>query len=171
MSWKLLASLKIGIAALVIGAAVSLGIVTAQGDDEPKRTVEGVWRVRIVPRNCVTGIPIPGAESQALYTFHKDGTLSVWAQNATITTTRSPSHGVWQRDLGWSDYSFKFLHLRYSGSTGMFLGKQEGQGTLVLSESGDEFTTDGSATVFNVDDVPGTPGCSNSFGTRFKLEL
>jgi len=48
---------------------------------------------------------------------------------------------------------------------------QEGAGTLVLSESGDEFTTDGSSQIFDVDGNPaGTAGCSNSVGTRFKLE-
>jgi hypothetical protein len=170
MSFKSSSSFRISIGLLLIGAVLSLGLVSAQDDGEPKRSVAGVWRVRIVPRNCTTGVPIPGAESNTLFTFHRDGTMSVWAQNTTITTTRSPSHGLWRRDHGWSDYSFKFLHLRYSGSTGVFLGKQEASGTLVLSESGDEFTTDGSATVFDVNDNPGTPGCSNSFGTRFKLE-
>ena len=168
MSLKSFSSIRIGLGTLVIGAVFCLGLVTAQEGE--KRTLEGVWRVRIVPRSCLTGNPIPGAESQALYTFHRDGTMSVWAQNATITTTRSPSHGLWKRELGWSDYSFKFLHLRYSGSTGVYLGKQEGSGALVLGESGDEFTADGSATVFDVNDNPGTPGCSNSFGTRFKID-
>ncbi|HMQ03601.1 MAG TPA: hypothetical protein PKD26_06780 [Pyrinomonadaceae bacterium] len=170
MSCKLFPSIRNGIGVLAITAAVALGLVTAQEASGQKRTLEGVWRVRIVPRNCTTGVPIPGAESQALYTFHMDGTMSAWTQNSTITTTRSPSHGLWKREHGWSDYSFKFLHLRYSGSTGMFLGKQEGSGALVLSENGEEFTADGSATVFDVNDTPGTPGCSNSFGTRFNLD-
>ena len=42
---------------------------------------------------------------------------------------------------------------------------------LVLANSGDEFTTDGSSTVFDVNGNPGTPGCSNSVGTGCKLEL
>ena len=55
-------------------------------------------------------------------------------------------------------------------TTGLFAGKQEGGGTLVLSESGDEFTTDGYSIVYSVDGIPGTGGCANSVGTRFKLE-
>src|SRR5205807_8611443 len=71
---------------------------------------------------------------------------------------------------GWRDYSFKFVHLRRNLTTGLFAGKQEGGGTLVLSESGDEFATDGYSIVYSVDGIPGTPGCANSVGTRFKLE-
>ena len=163
-----LATVKYGIIAIGIALALSQASVTAQ-DVGKERSLEGVWMVTIMPRNCTTGNPIPTAVSRAIYTFHKDGTVAVWAQNSTITTTRSPSHGLWRSEFGWSDYSFKFVHLRYSGTTGAFLGKQEGQGTLVLSESGDEFTTDGSATVFDINDTPGTPGWSNSIGTRFKL--
>jgi hypothetical protein len=55
-------------------------------------------------------------------------------------------------------------------TTGIFIGKQEGRGTLILGASGDEFTTDGSATLFDVNGNPGTPGCSNSVRRRFKLD-
>jgi hypothetical protein len=41
---------------------------------------------------------------------------------------------------GWSATSF----LRYSLTTRVFIGRQEGRGTLVLGESGDEFTTEDS---------------------------
>ena len=98
------------------------------------------------------------------------GQLAAWLQNSTITTTRSPAHGLWQRENGWSDYSFKFVHLRYSLTTGVFIGSQEGAGTLVLGESGDEFTTDGSTALFDANGNPTGASCSNSVGTRFKLE-
>jgi hypothetical protein len=131
---------------------------------------QGVWRVTTTPRNCVTGVPIPTAAFQALFTFHKDGTMSAWLQNSPITTTRSPNHGLWMRENGSTDYSFKFVHLRYSLTTGEFIGRQEGGGTLVLGESGDEFTTDGSSALFDANSNPTSTGCSNSVGTRFKLE-
>lgn len=132
------------------------------------RSIEGVWMVTITPRNCITGIPFPGAAFESLFTFHKGGTMSVWVQNATIALTRSPSHGLWKRDLGWSEYSFSFIHLRYDGS-GFFTGKQVAQGTLVLSESGNEFTTDGANTFYDADGNPMGTGCANSIGTRFEL--
>ena len=156
--------------ALVTGLLASQATVAAQDPRAPERSLAGVWRVTVTPRNCVTGIPIPMAAFEALYTFHKDGTMSAWLQNSTITTTRSPNHGLWKRDEGWSAYSFKFVHLRYNLTTGVFIGSQEGAGTLVLGESGDEFTTDGSTSLFDANgNLTGTT-CSNSVGTRFKLE-
>ena len=136
----------------------------------PPSDPQGVWLVTVTPRNCVTGVPIPTAAFEALYTFHNDGTMSAWLQNSTITTTRSPNHGLWKRENGSSGYSFKFVHLRYNLTTGVFIGKQEGGGILVLGESGDEFTTDGSSAMFDANGNPTGTGCSNSAGTRFKLE-
>ena len=143
-------------------------LVSAQ-DGEGQERLEGVWRVTTTPRNCVTGVPIPTAAFEALFTFHKGGTLSVSLQNSAITITRSPGHGLWQREQGWGDYSFKFVHLRFDLVTGAYLARQVARGTLRLSESGDEFTTDSSTTSFDVNGVslPGM-GCSNAVGTRFE---
>jgi len=143
-------------------------LVSAQ-DGEGQDSLEGVWRVTITPRNCVTGVPIPTAAFASLFTFHKGGTLSVSLQNSTITITRSPGHGLWQREQGWGDYSFKFVHLRFDLATGAFLASQVARGTLRLSGRGDEFTTDSSTTSFDVNGVslPGM-GCSNAIGTRFE---
>jgi len=166
-----LTAIKYGIMAIVIALAISQTTVTAQDGEEPERSIEGVWRVRITPHNCVTGVPIPTAAFEALFTFHKGGTMSAWTQNNVITVTRSPAHGLWKRESGWSDYKFKFIHLRYSLTTGELLARQEGGGTLVLGESGDEFTSDGSSRSFDVNgNQIGTGGCSNMVGTRFKLE-
>jgi len=115
------------------------------------------------------GDPIPTAAFESLFAFHKDGTMLVSFNNSFVLE-RTAAHGLWRRDLGWSDYSFKIVHIRRNLTTGLFAGKQEGVGTLVLSKSGDEFTTDGYSIVYSVDGIPGTPGCSNTVGTRFKLE-
>jgi len=146
-------------------------LVSAQDGEGKEDSLEGVWLVTLTPRDCVTGVPIPTAAAAALnlITFHKGGTLSAWFQNSTITITRSPSHGLWQREHGGGDYSFKFVHLRYDLATGAYLGSQVARGTLRLSERGDGFTTDSSTTVFDVHGVslPGM-GCSNAVGTRFE---
>ncbi len=143
-------------------------LVSAQ-DGEGQDSLEGVWRVKTTPRNCVTGVPIPTTPFEFLFTFHKGGTLSVSLQNSTITITRSPGHGLWQREHGEGDYSFKFVHLRFDLATGAFLARQVARGTLRLSESGDEFTTNSSTMSFDAHGViiPGM-GCANAVGTRFE---
>ncbi len=139
-------------------------------DFPPRQTRDlvGVWRVTLTPRNCVTGVPIPTAAAEALLTFHKGGTLSGWFQNSTITITRSPSHGLWQREHGRGDYSFKFVHLRYNLATGAYLGSQVARGTLRLSASGDELTTDSQTQLFDVNGNLTITSCANSVGTRFE---
>ena len=166
-----LRNMKCGIIMTVVILMSSVVPVTAQ-DKAPERSLEGVWLVQITPRNCATGDPIPTAAFESLFTFHKDGTMLVSFRNNSLVLERTAAHGLWRRGLGWSDFdhSFKFVHIRRDLTTGLFAGKQEGGGTLVLSQSGDEFTTDGNTIVYSVDGIPGTPSCANSVGTRFKLE-
>jgi len=162
---QVIARTFLGLSMLMAGTQ----FVASQDREAPKRSLEGVWQVTVTPRICATGVPIPTAAFEALFTFHKGRTLSAWFQNSTITVTRGPSHGLWKGEHGRSDYSFKFVHLRYNLTTGAFIGKQESGGSLVLSESGDEFTTDGSTQLFDVNGNPtGLPGCSNSVGKRFE---
>jgi hypothetical protein len=164
-----LRNMKCRIIMTVVILMISVVSVTAQ-DKAPERSLEGVWLVQTTPRNCATGDPIPTAAFESLFTIHRDGTMLVSLRNNSLALERTAAHGLWRRDLGWSDYSFKFVHLRRNLTTGLFAGKQESGGTLVLSESGDEFTFDGHTIVYSVDGIPGTPGCSNSVGRRFKLE-
>lgn len=168
---------RIFLGVVLVTAAMFVGSTVANGQEPPDRSQQapnrslvGVWEVKITPRDCTTGDPIPSAALEALFTFHNDGTMLASFRN-TPGLERTAAHGLWRRDLGWSDYSFKFVHLRRSVSTGLSAGKQESGGTLVLSESGDEYTTDAHTIVFNADGIPvGVRGCSNSVGTRFKLE-
>lgn len=107
----LLSTITLAIPAIAIAVAVSQ--TTAIGQDQaPDRSLGGVWLVTITPRNCATGEPILTAAFEALYTFHEDGTMSASFRNNTLTLERTAAHGLWRRDLGWSEYSFKYVHLR-----------------------------------------------------------
>lgn len=171
-------TIKCGMIAIVITLTAMQATVRAQSD-APERRLTGVWEVTTTPRDCVTGIPVPARAFRSIWTFNSDGTMT--ATNvpvsltapppSTATTNRLTSYGIWKRGLGWSDYVFKNIHLRFDGETRAFRGKQEGYGNLVLSESGDEFETDGVTTGFDANDIPGVPGCGNSVGTRFKMDL
>ena len=165
--------------AIVVGLTLFQITVNAQASDSQERGLTGVWEVTTTPRDCVTNIPIPARAFRSIWTFHQDGTMTATnppvtlagAPPTTATVNRLVSYGIWERRLGWSDYAFKFVHLRFDGTTRAFAGKQEGYGTLVLSDSGDAFTSDGVATGFDTSDNPLTPGCANSAGTRFRMDL
>jgi hypothetical protein len=168
-----------GSIAILVALALFQISVDAQGSDGQERGLVGVWEVTTTPRECVTGVPIPARAFRSIWTFHQDGTMTATnppvtlaaAPPSTATINRLVSYGIWKRKLGWSDYLFKFVHLRFDATTRAFAGKQEGYGSLALSESGDAFTSDGVATPFDANDSPLTPGCANSVGTRFGTDL
>ncbi len=170
MKPKIQTTITYSIIAIAIALAISHGTVTALAGQPPDRSLEGVWLVTITPRICATGAPIPTAAFEALYTFHNDSTMLASFRNNSLTLERTAAHGLWRRDLGSNNYRFKFVHLRRDVSTGAFAGKQEGAGTLVLSDSGDVFTTDGSTTGFDANGNPVNASCSTSAGTRFQFE-
>jgi hypothetical protein len=171
MKRRMLATITHAIMAIAITLAVMPATAAAQ-DQAPDRSLVGVWIVKITPRNCATGDPIPAGTFEALFTFHEDKTMLVSLRNSSLTVDRTAAHGLWRRDAGWSDYSFKFMHIRVNVATGTFNAFQENAATLVLGESGDEFTTVGTGKSFDVDgNTLGTSSCSNSVGTRLKLEM
>ena len=139
----------------------------------PERSLEGAWIVKITPRTaCEGGDPVPAFAFESLITFHQGGTTSMSIKGNTniATLVRTPFHGLWRKEHGWNTYKFKVMHIRSLAATMEFRGLQETGGTVTLSESGDEFTTDGYTLGYSVDGVPGPPNCSNSAGVRLKLD-
>lgn len=164
MKHATLSRIKAAIMAIVAGLAASHFAEAQVGP--PERTLVGVWEVTTTPRNCATGEPIPAAAFEAIHTFNRDGTM-----NSTVSGgTPLPFHGLWRRELGWSEYSFRRIRILRSPTTNLYAGKQEIGGTVTLSESGDAYTADEYMIVYSVDGVPSAPACIDSVGTRFKLE-
>ena len=156
-------------AGLATVAALAVSATTpghAQSTPAVERHLEGVWIVTTTPRDCVSGNPFPQAAFDGLFTFHEDGTMSAWVQNAAISVTRSPSHGIWEQTAGWSDHSFEFIHLRYD-LAGVYLGRQVATGTLSLSDTGNEFTTQSATGVFDLNGNRIGGGCATATGVRF----
>lgn len=168
MSGKIASKIRKALTAaigIVIVAAFS-HLSYADGNARAGRSIEGVWHVTTTPRFCDSGDAIPNATFEGLFTFHKDGTMSVWVQNAAIFITRSPSQGLWERDLGKRKYAYKFVHLRYD-NMGYFSGKQDASGSLTLNKNGNEFATDSSTTFFDLNGDPEGMGCATAVGTRY----
>ena len=134
------------------------------------RTVEGVWRTIVTPVNCQTGVPLGAPPISGLFTFNEGGTMSEYGISAGQGQTpalRSPGHGVWERQHGWQDYSFKFVFLRYDAN-GAFIGSQKITASLELGASGDDFTTHSAVEIFDANgNLIGT-GCATAVGTRFE---
>ena len=132
-----------------------------------ERTIAGVWRTVVTPRNCQTGAPV-APSLRGLFTFNEGGTMSEYGIGpGSSPALRSPGHGVWQREHGWQNYSFVFTFYRYDAS-GVFIGSQKITATLQLGASGDEFTTSSAIEVFDANDNLIGSGCATAAGTRFE---
>src|SRR5678816_3264471 len=136
----------------LMSVLVSFAVAVPVGAQAAERTIEGVWRTAVTPRNCQTGEPVGVAPFPGLFTFHDDGTMSEYGIGpGSSPALRSPGHGVWQREQGWQGYSFSFTYYRYDAS-GLFIGSQKVAATLELGASGDEFTTKSVVEVFDAND-------------------
>ena len=140
---------------------------SSESSQASERTIEGVWRTVVTPRNCQTGDPV-APPLRGLFTFNKGGTMSEYGIGpGSSPALVSHGHGVWQREHGWHDYSFAFTHYRYNAS-GVFIGSQKVTATLELGASGDEFTSTSAIEVFDANDNLIGTGCATAAGTRFE---
>ena len=157
------------IAALAMTVSVASAQDTQQASAPPtanQRTIEGVWRTAVTPRNCQTGNAI--LTLSGLFTFNQGGTMSEYGIGpGSSPALRSPGHGVWQREHGWQDYSFAFTFYRYDAS-GVFLGSQKVRATLELGEGGDEFVSRSAIETLDVNGAVIGTGCATAIGTRFE---
>jgi hypothetical protein len=148
---------------IVTAAAASAPAVWSQASE---KTIQGVWRTAVTPRNCETGDALAPAFS-GLFTFHDGGTMAEYGISPGLSPAlRSPGHGVWQRKHGWQEYSFAFTFARYDAS-GTFLGSQKIVANARLGASGDELTTSSAIQVYNATGHVVGAFCATAVGTRF----
>jgi hypothetical protein len=130
------------------------------------RTIRGVWRTVVTPRNCQTGAPI--VSLSGLFTFNQGGTMSEYGIGpGSSPALRSPGHGVWQREHGWQKYSLAFTFYRYNAS-GVLLGSQRVASTLELGGSGDGFESRSVIHTLDLNDNVIGMGCATAVGVRFE---
>jgi hypothetical protein len=140
---------------------------SSASSNDRERTIAGVWRTVVTPRNCQTGVAV-APSLRGMFTFNKGGTMSEWGVGAgSSPALRSPGHGVWQREQGWQNYAFTFTFYRYDAS-GVFIGSQRVTGTLQLGASGDEFTTSSAIEILDANDNLIGGACATAAGTRFE---
>ena len=153
--------------AIIAALTVAFSVVSGQNDQKQERSIVGVWRTMVTPRNCQNGVPLITA-FPGLFMFNKGGTMSEFGIGpGSSPALRSPGIGIWHRGQGWQDYSFAFTYYRYNAS-GVFVGSQIVRATLELGESGDAFTTNSSIEVRDADDNVVTTACTTAVGRRFE---
>jgi hypothetical protein len=131
-----------------------------------EKTLVGVWRTVVSPRDCQTGAPL--GSLRGLFTFNEGGTMAEYGiPPGSSPALRSPGHGLWRHEHGWEGYSLVFTYYRYNAGGG-FIGSQKVTAALELGASGNEFTTSSAVQVFDANDNPIGSGCATAAGTRFE---
>jgi len=167
-------AVTIGVPAITNAQATRPGFPTAAVKGAPSaersqghaRTIQGVWRTLVTPRNCQTDAPFPSLAG--LFTFNEGGAMSEYGIGpGSSPALRSPGHGFWKREHGWQDYSFAFTFYRYNAS-GVFLGSQKVTAALELAAGGDEFVSRSVIEVLDDHDNVIGGGCATAAGKRFE---
>jgi hypothetical protein len=170
---------RIALGFLVVGPLAALfslagANVGAADSLSPTNTLAGSWR------ETVTFPPeVPRPPLKSLSTFHKDGTLTI-SDHGSVTTVPGPpgtpppsvftaGHGVW-KNLGKRTFAYTQFEL-ISDLSGNFVGHLKVRGLITLSKSGDEWTGNSFAEIFDPDgnlvlSVPVT-----NVAQRIRLEL
>jgi hypothetical protein len=148
--------------------AISLAVVTAtlaafsqnSNDNLGENTapqLEASWRVIVTP----IGPPIP--PFLTFSTFGRGGTFLESTQPG-----QGPGHGVWRRTGGHS-FGLTFQKILFSPN-GSFGGTLKVREAIQLSPSGDSYTGDATAEVFDPSGRPVGAFCAKSQGTRITVE-
>ena len=143
-------------------AAMALGTPAAakprpESDPPATPTLVGVWQVVRHGVNCNTGQEL--RSFPALTTFHSDGTLHIDALG-------TPIHGVWQREPGSQNYSFREVSYNFD-DTGEFEGSTVGTASVQLT-SPTTYTATATVQDFDPNGNLLSTRCGRSEGTRFQ---
>jgi hypothetical protein len=164
------------IALMVVAAlTVTFSIVSGQHAEENQsssssnareRTIEGVWRTQITPRDCQTGVPLLPFTIPGLITYHKGGTMSETAVAPGGPASRTPGHGVWNR-RNRRHYNSSFVFQLFNPD-GTFAGTQRVNQNFRLNASGDRWEDNATFQIFDANDNVIVTGCATAVGTRFE---
>ena len=153
--------------ALITLAVVASTIVVWSGPGENHTpTIEGVWQVTRVGVNCNDPSQELTAPFPAIMTFHRDGIVSGAAKSPVTGPFDTPEHGLWKREPGSQNYSFRELQYRYDGN-GAFAGSLVLSAKVELTDA-NSFIYSATIQLANANGDPIATLCGRATGTRFE---
>jgi hypothetical protein len=148
----------------LVGAAFLTQDAKAQSESESQaKKLEGTWCVQVTIRVCQTGAEIFTFPS--LVTFAHGGTMTE-TSSTPGPALRSPGHGVWQHTDG-NSYSQLFEFFTFDPA-GTWTGTQKVSHTIEIGQSRDEFSSSGTAEIFDTSGTLLFTGCSTAVAGRLE---
>lgn len=124
--------------------------------------IVGMWDAIVTIRVCATGAPI--RSFPALGLFNAGGTFS--NTDTQNPATVSSVWGVWSR-TGRREYEFAFKLFRFNPA-GEYIGTTIVRQTVRIARSGDEYTSEGTSVLYDVNGNQIASGCSTTEAQRFQ---
>ena len=160
---------KTQIALITLAVVASTLVVWSDSrDDREARnpTIEGVWQVTRVGVNCNDPNQALGSPFPAIMTFHRDGIVSGAAKSPVTGPFDTPEHGLWKRELGRHNYSFRELQYRYDGN-GAFAGSLVLTANVELTDA-NSFIYSATIQIFDANGNLSETRCGRGTATRFE---
>ena len=148
--------------ALAISLSALVAPVSVSGQNGGGR-IDGTWDVQVTLRNCQTGAEIRTFAS--LTTFMFGGTL-LDSTSGIAQALKTPGHGVWSHVSG-NTYRFSFKSFSFDAG-GNFTGSTKITHEAILASDGTEYSSAGTAEVYDPNGNLTFTGCSTTTATRFE---
>ena len=160
--------LKTQIAIIALGLVASTSLVWS-ADTSPRETtptIEGVWQVSRQGVNCNDPNQQLGPPFLAIMTFHRDGTTTGATKSPVTGPFDTAEYGLWQREPGSQNYSFREVNYRYDGN-GTFIGSLVLTANVDLADS-NNFTYSATIQIYDANGNLIATLCGRGTGTRFQ---
>jgi len=125
--------------------------------------LDGTWDVVLTARNCQTGTAITSFPEVA--TFMSGGTM-IDSTSGLAQSLKTPGQGIWSHVSG-NTYRFSFKSLNFNAA-GSFTGSTRVTHELTLNSEANEYTSAGTADIFDANGVLIATRCSTTTATRFE---
>ena len=158
--------LKTQITVITLAVAASSLLVWSNPGENHNQTIEGVWQVTRGGFACNDPNQTLLGTFPALMTFHRDGTLTAAAKSPVTGPFDTPEHGLWKRELGRHNYSFRDVAYRYDGN-GTFLGPLVLTANVELTDA-NSFIYSATIQIFDANGNLSETRCGRATATRFE---
>ncbi len=125
--------------------------------------LKGTWDVQVTIRNCQTGAEIRTFASLTTFMF---GGTTLDSTSGIPQALKTPGQGVWSHVHG-NTYRFSFKSFSFDAG-GNFTGSTKIIHEAVLDSNGEEYTSAGTAEVYDPNGNLMFTGCSTTTATRFE---
>ena len=158
--------LKTQIALITLAVVASTLVVWSDGREARHPTIEGVWQVTRGGVNCNDPNQALGSPFPATMSFHRDGIVSGAAKSPVTGPFDTPEHGLWKREPGRQNYSFRNLQYRYDGN-GAFIGSLVLTANVELTDA-NSFVYSATIQIFDANGNLSETRCGRATATRFE---